>query len=60
MKMTEEDCAYPGEDSETWGENIPVKDEPALGVDSSVYMAVLDYNGSRMFIKRSSMSAQVS
>ncbi len=58
--MTEEDCAHPGVDSETRGENNPVEDEPTLGVDSSVYMAVLDYNGSRMFIKRSSMSAQVS
>ena len=57
--MTEEDCAHAGEDSETRGED-PGEDEPAPGVDSSVYMAVLDYNGSRMFIKRSSMSAQVS
>ena len=58
--MTEEDCAHPGEDSETRSEDNPGEDEAALGVDSSVYMAVLDYNGSRMFIKRSSMSAQVS
>ncbi len=58
--MTEEDCAYPGEDSETRYEDHPGEDEPTQGVDSSVYMAVLDYNGSRMFIKRSSMSAQVS
>ena len=55
-----EDCKHPGEDSETNGENQPLEDEPTPGVDCSVYMAVLDHNGSRMFIKRSSMCPQVS
>ncbi len=55
-----EDCKHPGEDSEASGENQPLADEPTPGVDSSVYMAVLEHNGSQMFIKRSSMCPQVS
>ena len=59
--MSRENPSYPQEDGDALcEEKQSLEGSPTFSEDSSMYTAVLDYNGSRMFIKRLSMSAQVS